>query len=206
MDLWQFKFPEWENESGRVWQYSSKDKLDEVGGLRIVHVSRWEDNLPVVTLFPATYEVRGVRVDDGVITKPTNPKDAVGINKVSYSMIPAPVLAEAALALTEGAFKYGKHNYRGVGVRGSVYYDASLRHLTAWWEGEDIDPESGLSHVTKAIAGLMVLRDCMIRGNFNDDRPPKSPKDWMVPMNEHTAKLREQYKDRNPKHYFEKEQ
>lgn len=174
----------------------------------LLAIDQWDDGLPKIGSeygLPCDH-LGNVAPVNKVEVKPTNPKDAVGSSKVSYSMLPAPVLAEAALALTEGALKYGKHNYRGVGVRGSVYYDASLRHLTAWWEGEDIDPESGLSHVTKAIAGLMVLRDCMIRGNFNDDRPPKSPKDWMVPLNEHTAKLREQYRDRDPKHYFEKEQ
>ena len=206
MDLWQFKFPTWGKEKDTVWQFESKNRLAEVGGDRLAEVHHWLDNIPVVRVYPQEVDHKGVRFEDGAIVKPTNPKDAVGTNKVSYSVLPATVLAEAALALTEGALKYGKHNYRGVGVRGSVYYDASLRHLTAWWEGEDIDPESKLSHITKAIAGLMVLRDCMIRGNFNDDRPPKSPQDWMVPLNEHTSVLREQYKDRTPKHYFEKEQ
>lgn len=193
---------------GLVWLLHDATRMTRGTGLDevVLRIDQWDDGLPKIgSAYAIPCDINGRSIVKQQ-TKPTNPKDAVGINKVSYSMLPAPVLYEAALALTEGAFKYGKHNYRGVGVRGSVYYDASLRHLTAWWEGEDIDPESGLSHVTKAIAGLMVLRDCMIRGNFNDDRPPKSPKDWMVPMNEHTAKLREQYKDRNPKHYFEKEQ
>ena len=52
----------------------------------------------------------------------------------------------------EGARKYGRHNYRVIGVRGSVYYDATLRHVTAWWEGEDLDPERGINHISKAIA------------------------------------------------------
>lgn len=205
MELWQFKFPDWQDYKGIVWRFLSNKILEEVGGSRFVNVVQWEDNLPVIVLQPSNKSIKGVRVDDGAVTKPTNPKDAVGINKVSFSVIPANVLGEVAVALTEGALKYGKHNYRGVGVRSSVYYDASLRHLMAWWEGEDIDPESGLSHVTKAITGLMVLRDCMMRGNFTDDRPPKSNADWMVPLNEHTVKLRNQYKYRNPKHFFEKE-
>jgi hypothetical protein len=29
---------------------------------------------------------------------------------------------------------------------------AGEQHLGAWWEGEDIDVESGLSHIIKAIA------------------------------------------------------
>lgn len=119
--------------------------------------------------------------------KETNPKDAVGTKKVPFSVVSAPVVGELALAMMEGARKYGRHNYRVAGVRGSVYYDACLRHLMAWWEGEDMDPDSGLSHVTKAMACLTVLRDSMLIGNWKDDRPPKSKDGWVVKLN-HQAK------------------
>lgn len=75
-------------------------------------------------------------------SKPTNPKDAFGIKKASLSCVSSPVLMELGIAMQEGACKYGRHNYRVIGVRGSVYYDATLRHLMSWWEGEDIDPDS----------------------------------------------------------------
>jgi len=126
-------------------------------------------------------------------SKDTNPKDAVGTKKVPFSTLPAKVLAEVGLALLEGARKYGRHNYRAVGVRASVYYDASLRHLTQWWEGEDIDPDSGLSHVTKAIAGLVVLRDSMMMGNWKDDRPPKIKDGWVQELNKKAAEIIEKY-------------
>ena len=74
----------------------------------------------------------------------------------------------------EGAVKYGKHNWRVEGVRASIYYDATLRHLLSWFDGEDVDPDSGVHHVSKAIASLMVLRDAMIQNNCVDDRPPSS--------------------------------
>lgn len=106
-------------------------------------------------------------------SKDTNPKDAVGIMKSPMSVIPGPVMQELGLALMEGARKYGRHNYRVAGVRGSVYYDATMRHLIAWWEGQDTDPDSGLSHITKAIASLVVLRDAMINDMVTDDRPPR---------------------------------
>lgn len=127
------------------------------------------------------------------ILKPSNPKDSVGIKKVYYSVLPWGVIAEVGLALLEGALKYGRHNYRGVGVRASVYFDATLRHLTDWWEGEDIDPDSQLSHITKAIASLTVLRDSMLRGNWSDDRPPRMSEDWMKELNQRAAALVEKY-------------
>lgn len=125
--------------------------------------------------------------------KPTNPKDSVGIKKVYYSVVPWGVIAELGLAMLEGARKYGRHNYRSIGVRGSVYYDAALRHLTDWWEGTDIDPDSGLSHITKAIASLTVLRDSMIRENWEDDRPPRMSEGWLQEYNKKAAEIVERY-------------
>lgn len=104
--------------------------------------------------------------------KDTNPKDAVGVRKAPISTVSGPVILELGLAMLEGARKYGRHNYRESGVRSSVYYDATFRHLVKWWEFEDLDPDSGLSHITKAIASLVVLRDAMINDNWVDDRPP----------------------------------
>lgn len=132
--------------------------------------------------------------------KPTNPKDAVGIKKVPFSTIPMEVVAEIGIGMMEGAMKYGRHNYRAIGVRGSVYFDATMRHLVSWWEGEDIDPDSGLSHISKAITSLVVLRDSMLNGNLNDDRPPKLPEEWIKPLNEKATNLVEKYP--NPKQAY----
>jgi hypothetical protein len=107
-------------------------------------------------------------------TKATNPKDTMASGKVPFHVVPPAIIAEMALALGEGARKYGAYNWRVEGVLASVYYSAAHRHLTAWFEGEDTDPDSGLSHLTKVIAGLTVLRDAMLRGNMKDDRPPKT--------------------------------
>ncbi len=129
-------------------------------------------------------------------TKDSNPKDAVGVTKTPFSTVSAPVLSELGLAMLEGALKYGRHNYRFAGVRASVYYDAVFRHMTRWFEGEDIDPDTivrdevtgevtfaGISHLTKAMAGLAVIRDAMIQDKFIDDRPPQSPPGWQDAIN-----------------------
>lgn len=128
------------------------------------------------------------------VTKPSNPKDRIGVLKMAFSVIPIPVIWEIALGMLEGALKYGRHNYRVAGVRASVYYDATVaRHLSAWWEGEDIDQESNLNHITKAITSLVVLRDSMIRGNWVDDRPPKSDPKLLAKYNEHVRMLLDKY-------------
>ena len=126
-------------------------------------------------------------------TKPSNPKDALGVRKTPFSTVPAPVIAELGVAMLEGALKYGRHNYRVIGVRASVYYDAVLRHMADWWEGEDIDRDSGLHAVTKAIASLVVLRDAIMRDNWVDDRPPIAPRAWLEGLNERVASLIERF-------------
>ena len=128
--------------------------------------------------------------------KDTNPKDVQGIKKASFACVPMPVLGELGLAMLEGSLKYGRHNYRSAGVRAEVYVDAAFRHLTAWWEGEDNDPDvrgAQLSHLVKAMACLTVLRDAMIQGKLNDDRPPRSPAGWMQALNEQANAMRAAY-------------
>lgn len=132
--------------------------------------------------------------------KETNPKDAIGSFKAPISTVSARVMAEVGLGMLEGALKYGRHNYRVAGVRASVYYDAVVnRHLAPWWEGQDIDPDSDLSHVVKAITALMVLRDSMLQGNWVDDRPPKtSDQNWVTDLNARAKKLIEKYPNPPP--------
>lgn len=106
-------------------------------------------------------------------SKETNPKDLVGTKKWrQFVTVPRQVLWEVGVAMLEGALKYGRHNYRHSGVRASVYLDAAYGHLDSFCEGEDIDADSHLSHVTKAIASLVVLRDAMMNDFWVDDRPP----------------------------------
>lgn len=83
----------------------------------------------------------------------------------------------------------------------------------AWWEGEDLDadtaeldddgkpiPGTGLSHITEAIVSLAVLRDAMIQGMLEDDRPPSSP-DFYAKLNRMAAKIIKRHADKDPRHY-----
>jgi len=126
-------------------------------------------------------------------TKDTNPKDSLGTKKVPLSGMPAPVLLECGLVKLHGDLKYGRYNWRDAGVRASVYYDASMRHLMAWYEGEDIDPDSGIHHLAHAMTGLSVLRDSQIQGNWTDDRPKPTKAGWIAEMNETAKTMIENY-------------
>jgi hypothetical protein len=140
--------------------------------------------------------------------KDTNPKDAIGTAKWrQFFVVPMQVLWEVGVGMLEGTLKYGRHNYRGAGVRASVYVDAALGHIQSWVEGEDIDKDSDLSHITKAICSLFVLRDAMMNDMWTDDRPPKikdldALRDRLQGI---VARNFERYVDKDPHHYSEVE-
>jgi len=101
----------------------------------------------------------------------SNPKDKIGQAKVSISVVPVEVILEIAAAIQEGALKYGKFNWRQQPVNGTIYTDAAFRHIASWMVREDIDPDSGIHHITKAIASLVILRDAIIQNTHEDTRP-----------------------------------
>lgn len=131
-------------------------------------------------------------------SKDINPKDKIGVTKSPMCVVPMPAIHAIGLAMLEGALKYGRHNYRETEVKFSVLYSAIMRHMNDWWEGEDIDAESGLPHPIKAAACIVILFDAMLRENGIDDRPPKSPTGWLKVMNDHVKTLLAKYPDPKP--------
>lgn len=127
-------------------------------------------------------------------TKESNPKDLVGIEKVGLSTLPKYPLMLVALAMLEGARKYGRHNYRTIPVVSSVYLDAAFRHLIQYEEGEYTDKDSGLPHLAKAIASILVLLDGWLTWNVIDDRPPRiiTP-NWIGTLNDKAKTLIDKY-------------
>lgn len=135
-------------------------------------------------------------------SKPTNPKDAIGSNKLPLHLWPETATAVGCLAFLEGALKYGRGNFREIGVRSSIYYDAARRHLNSWFEGEDTDPESGLPHLGKALACIAILIDAQAAGKLNDDRQVRGGYQQLVDdLTAHVARLKARHADKNPKHY-----
>jgi len=75
--------------------------------------------------------------------------------------------------LRRGASKYGERNWES-GMAWSRVYAALERHLHAWWSGESIDPETGLSHLAHAMANMMFLNHYEALAVGKDDRPNSS--------------------------------
>lgn len=89
--------------------------------------------------------------------------------KPPISLIPRSALVEEAQVLAFGAQKYDRHVWRD-GMQWSRLIDACLRHLTAFNEGEDIDQESGLSHLAHARCSLGFLIEYSKTHKELDDR------------------------------------
>lgn len=138
--------------------------------------------------------------------KPTNnPKDALGTVKAPVHLVPASLEIATSMAFLEGREKYGQFNWRITGVRANVYYSALMRHMKAWWDGEDIDPDSGLPHLWKVAACVAILIDATELGVLEDDRPPKAPTaELMARTKELGEAIRKRLEDYNPYQYTEK--
>lgn len=158
----------------------------DFGAAAVYSRADWREDAQIISFRDAMYEIEDSMGKLAAVAAPptdasakaSNPKDGVGVKKWrQFCTVPQTVISEVGVAMLEGHLKgYRRHNYRVAGVRSSVYVDAAMGHIMQWWEGEDFDqdvPGGRMSHITKAIASLVVLRDAMIQDMLNDDRPPK---------------------------------
>lgn len=91
-------------------------------------------------------------------------------DKIRVDLLPICPLMRTAKVLTFGAKKYSERNWE-LGFDWSRPYGALLRHMFAWWGGEDKDPETGLSHLDHAACCIMFLQEFEEKGIGNDNRP-----------------------------------
>lgn len=89
--------------------------------------------------------------------------------KAPLSLIDRHAMEEIGNVLAFGANKYAAHNWRG-GLAYSRLLDAAIRHLYAFADGEDIDPESGLSHIAHAGCCIVFLLGMIHTKPEMDDR------------------------------------
>jgi hypothetical protein len=78
-------------------------------------------------------------------------------------------LMEVARVAGFGRAKYARLNY-SKGYDWSLSYDALQRHLHAFWDHEDLDPESGRPHLAHAAWHCLCLLCFSLRKLGNDDR------------------------------------
>lgn len=113
----------------------------------------------------------GAKEDFAAVTK--TPESVTGTKhdsgKPKISLIPTEAILEMATALTYGANKYSADNFKH-GIKYRRLLDAAFRHLFAISAGQDVDSESGNSHLGHALASLAMLAHMMKNKPEFDDR------------------------------------
>ncbi len=109
--------------------------------------------------------------DTDRILPPENPKDRIGATKPPLHLIPAAAEITESLVMAHGAKIYGNFNWRHTKIKASIYIAAARRHLCQWFDGQDEDLETGVSHLAHARACLGILLDAMSLDQMIDDRP-----------------------------------
>lgn len=100
-----------------------------------------------------------------------NPKTRFGLTKPAMSSVPPGALIHLMKAMADGRRKYGHMNWRQKTVSSTIYYDAAMRHLMAWFDGENMATDSGVHHLGHAMACLAIILDAAANERLNDDRP-----------------------------------
>ena len=78
-----------------------------------------------------------------------------------------------ARVLEQGEKKYSIYNFMKR-APASELFDSMMRHLNAWWNGEDDAPETGISHLACAMFNMTQLCESIQNppeGERTDDRP-----------------------------------
>lgn len=87
-----------------------------------------------------------------------------------FDLLPAGPLAKIARHYGVGARKYADRNWEK-GYDWSLSYGALQRHLNAFWDGEDIDEETGSPHLAAAGFHVLALLEFMNTHPELDNRP-----------------------------------
>jgi Domain of unknown function (DUF5664) len=90
-------------------------------------------------------------------------------DKMPVNLLSTEALMQTAAVLKFGADKYAEHNWRA-GFAWSRPLAAAMRHIMAFNDGEDKDPESGLSHLAHAMCCIMFLLEFEKTHRELDDR------------------------------------
>jgi len=93
--------------------------------------------------------------------------------KPRMDLLDMDALEGLAAVLSFGAEKYEPYNWR-LGIVNSRLIASMLRHLSAIQRGEDLDPESGLSHIDHLGCNWMFLSYNYKQRPDLDDRPSTS--------------------------------
>lgn len=110
-----------------------------------------------------TYEANPLRQEHAL----GGVKDNRGKSRID--LIPSKPLVAIGEVLAFGARKYKPNNWR-LGLSWEDTFASLQRHLLAWHDGEDTDPETKLAHLAHAGCQLMFLIEYAMTQTGEDDR------------------------------------
>lgn len=97
-----------------------------------------------------------------------------GVKLARFDLIPVKALTEVAKHYGRTAEKYPPNNWRK-GYEWSKSYAAIMRHLTAWWDGQDVDVDpawpDGSPHLAAVAWHALTLLEYATTKTGIDDRP-----------------------------------
>lgn len=113
-------------------------------------------------------------ITDEFIEEPMNSLEEVGVKydegKTLWHLLPIEGAEDMLKVMEYGAKKYGDYNWY-LGMDWHRLFNAGIRHLTAWWRGEEKDPESGLPHLAHASCCVLMLSSLVLVNRGKDTRP-----------------------------------
>lgn len=139
-------------------------------------------------------------------TKASNPKETFGDAKMPLDLMPDTAAVQINLAFLEGAIKYGQYNWRIAGVKVSTYIRAARRHLSKFWNGQDVDPVTLVNELASVGACVCIMLDAMVCGKLTDDRPPRADMERaLADAAKVAAHLKQLFRDHHPPQYTQLE-
>lgn len=119
-----------------------------------------------------------------IIAEPLVPVTFEGdVPPARYDRIPYEPLAALARHYRAGAAKYAAHNW-AAGYEWSKPFAALLRHLLAFWNGEDIDAETGSPHIVACAWHCLTISEFYTTHPEFDDRPVRGQMETVMSLRE----------------------
>ena len=124
--------------------------------------------------------------------------------KPKLHLLPPKAVIEVGKVLTFGAAKYDPENWKKVPDLQNRYTSAALRHIFAHMDGEELDPETKLSHLAHAMCCLLFKLEIELEERLKEEEPRETDGSEHSTRNrfaESNGKLNEaDYKERSLQH------
>ena len=103
--------------------------------------------------------------------------------KPRMNLLPPKAIIEVSKVLTFGAEKYDAENWRKLDDLQNRYTAGALRHIFAHMDGEQLDPETNLSHLAHALCCLLFKLEIELENDMIEEEMPRE-----ADTREHTAR------------------